>query len=159
MSFSVIDIIFVCLIGLFMIRCYLKGFVSEIFSMAGVVFGVLAALFFYKNAGELIRIKFMPDQKIVPEIIAFAGLLIIVIIIIKLLEKTLVKIIDDISLTNADSVIGIFFGLAEGIALVSLILFLIKIQPFYDASGLLAESFFARLLLPLITGKESAVNV
>lgn len=159
MSFSVIDIIFNCLIGIFMIRCYLKGFVSEIFSMAGIVFAVLAALYLYKNVGELIRNNYMPEQKIVPEILAFAGLLIAVIIIIKILEKMLVSIINNINLSGADSVLGLFFGFAEGIALISLILFLIKIQPFFDTSGLLAESFFARLLLPFITGKEDVINV
>jgi len=53
-SFSIIDIVFVGLIGLFMIRCYLKGFVSELLSMAALVLGLLAAIFFYKNGGAFL---------------------------------------------------------------------------------------------------------
>ncbi|MCL2265358.1 MAG: CvpA family protein [Treponema sp.] len=159
MSFPVIDIVFVSLIGLLMIRCYLKGFVSEILSMAGIVFGVLAALFLYKNAAEFLRANYWHDLKIIPEIISFAAIFIIVLIIVKILEKILTKIIDGISLSNVNGVLGIIFGFAEGVALVSLILFLLRLQPLFDSSVILSESFFARILLPFITGREDALNV
>jgi membrane protein required for colicin V production len=158
-NFSIIDIAFVGLIGLFMIRCYLKGFVSELLSMAAVVLGLLTALFLHKNGGAFLRKQFMPDLNTVPEIAAFVILFIFVFLIVKILEKTLVNIIDEVSLTNADSYLGIIFGLAEGIAVVSLILFLLKIQPLFDSSAMLNDSFFARFLLPLITGKERTLSV
>jgi membrane protein required for colicin V production len=157
--FSIIDIVFVGLIGLFMIRCYLKGFVSELLSMAAVVLGLLAALFFHKNGGAFLRKQFMPDLSIIPEIAAFAILFIFIFIVVKIIEKMLVNIIDEVSLTNADSYLGIIFGLAEGVAVVSLILFLLKIQPLFDSTAMLNDSFFARYLLPLITGKEKIPSV
>lgn len=159
MSFSMIDFVFIGLIGLFMIRCFLKGFISELLSMAAVVFGLLASLFLYKNGGEFLRKVFWPDLKAIPEIIAFIALFVIVFILIKILEKMLTNIIESVSLGSADSYIGIVFGLAEGIAVVSLILFIIKIQPLVNPDGLLSGSFFARLLLPFITGKESMATV
>ena len=159
MNFPVIDIVFTGLIGLLMIRCYLKGFVSEILTMAGIVFGVLSALFLYKIAADILRDRFWPDLQIIPEIISFVSLFVIVLVLVKIIEKILKKIIDDISLTTADSVLGILFGFAEGIALVGLILFLLAIQPFIDTSAILSDSIFARLLLPLITGREVNVNV
>ena len=155
MVFSVIDVAFLGLIGLFMIRCFLKGFVSEFLSLAAIVLGLLTALFLYKNGGAFLRKQFMNDSNILPEIIAFAVLFIVVFIIVKIIEKMLIDIIDQVSLTDADGYIGIAFGLAEGIAVVSLALFLIKIQPLFDPGSILNDSFFARLLLPLITGKES----
>jgi membrane protein required for colicin V production len=154
-----IDIIFVGLIGLFMIRCYLKGFVSELLSMAGIILGLLAALFLYKSGGEFLKKQFMSDFKILPNVTAFIALFIIVFVIVKLLEKMLVDIVDKVSLTNADSYIGIIFGLAEGVVVVSLVLFLLRMQPLFDASEILADSFFARILLPLIVGKESVSGV
>jgi membrane protein required for colicin V production len=157
--FSIIDIVFVGLIGLFMIRCYLKGFVSELLSMAAVALGLLAALFLHKNGGAFLRKQFMPDLTVIPEIIAFAILFILVFIIVKLVERMLINIIDEVSLTNADSYLGLIFGLAEGIAVVSLILFLLRIQPLFDASAMLHDSFFARCLLPLIIGKENIPSV
>jgi len=154
-TFSIIDIVFIALIGLFMIRCYLKGIVSELLSVAGIVLGLLASLFLYKNGGEFLKKQFMPEINIIPDIAAFIIIFIIVFIIVKILEKMLINVIDAVSLTNADSYAGILFGLAEGIAVVSLILFILKVQPIFNMSGLLSDSFFARLLLPFITGKES----
>jgi len=156
---SVLDIVFIILIALFVIRCYLKGFISELLSMAAVVLGLLASLFFYKNGAEFVRARFMPDTKIVPEIIAFVLIFLIVLVIIKFLEAIFKNIIYKIQLGNADRFLGVLFGLAEGIAVISLVLFLLRIQPLFDPSSLLQDSIFARLLLPLITGKENTGGV
>jgi membrane protein required for colicin V production len=153
-SFSVIDYIFLGLMGLFMIRCYLKGFISELLSMAAVVLGLLASLFFYKNGAVFIRAKYLPNMKVIPEILAFIALFIIVFIIVKLFEMLLKGVIEGVKLKGADHFLGIVFGFAEGLAVICLILFLLKIQPLFDPSALLQESFFARLLLPLIVGKN-----
>jgi len=159
-TFSIIDIVFVGLIGLFMIRCYLKGFVSELLSMAAVVLGLLAALFFHRNGGLFLKKQFWHDTNIVIlEVAAFAILFIFVFVIVKIIEKMLINIIDEVSLTNADSYLGIIFGLAEGLAVVSLILFLLRIQPLFDSTAMLNDSIFARYLLPLITGKEKIPSV
>ena len=159
MNLAVIDFIFIALIGLFIIRCFLKGFISEILSMAGIVLGLLASLFFYKNGAEFLRSQFWPELKVIPEIIAFVGLFIIVFFIIKLLEILLKGIINNVKLGGADRALGIVFGLAEGIVVVSLILFLLEIQPLFDPSSIISDSFFASLLLPLITGTEAVSGV
>ena len=153
MTFSFIDFVFIGLIVLLMIRCYIKGFISEVLTMAGFVLGLYASLFFYSNGGEFIRNSFMPGVEIIPEVIAFISLFIIVFIIVKILEKMLKDIIKAVHLGKADSFIGLAFGLAEGIVLVSLILFLLDIQTAFETDSFLANSFFANLLLPLITGK------
>jgi len=71
----------------------------------------------------------------------------------------LVNIINNVSLSGANSFLGLIFGLVEGIVLVSLVLLLLKIQPLFDSSSLLANSFFAKLILPLITVKERVLSV
>jgi membrane protein required for colicin V production len=157
MSITAIDIIFIALIIIFTVRCSLRGFVSELLSMASVVLGLLAALYFYKQGGEFVRVKFMPTLKIIPVIIAFLALFLIVFICIKILESILKDIIEGIRLGRADRFLGIFFGLLEGIIVVSLALFVISIQPLFDPRSLLESSFFANLLLPFITGRGRAV--
>jgi membrane protein required for colicin V production len=159
LNISVIDIIFILLITLFIIRCYLKGFVSELMPMAGVVLGLIAALFFYRRGGEFLRVTFWPEMQTIPEIIAFIALFFIVFLLFKLLELMLREIIEGVSLSGADQFLGVIFGLAEGIAVVSLILFLLRIQPLFDPSSILSDSFFARLLLPLITRSEIMPDV
>jgi len=158
-NISVIDIVFILIITLFVIRCYLKGFVSELLSMAAIILGILASLFFYKNGGEFLRQTFWHDMKIVPEIVAFIALFVIVFILVKLLEMILKGIIEGVRLSGADRFLGLIIGLAEGIAVISLVLFVLRVQPLFDPSSILSDSFFARLLLPLITGSETSISV
>ena len=150
---SAIDIIFLALIGLLMIRCYLKGLISELLSMAAVVLGVLASIFFYKNGAMYLRENFWPElTNPIPEIVSFVALFVIVFFIVKLLEVLLKEVVKGLKLGGANKFLGLIFGFAEGVAVVSLILFLFQlIKPIYDASNLLSESFIAELLLPLIT--------
>jgi membrane protein required for colicin V production len=160
MQFAVIDIIFAGLILLFTLRCALKGFVSELLSMAAVVLGLLAALYFFRKAGNIIRAKFMPEYEIIPRILAFIALFVIVFVLIKILEAMLKSIIEGIRLGSVDHFLGILFGLVEGFIVVSLVLFVLQVQPLFDPKSLLEKSFFAKIFLPLITGKgkEAAPN-
>ncbi|MDR2435675.1 MAG: CvpA family protein [Treponema sp.] len=159
MNFAVIDMVFVALIVIFTLRCALKGFISELMSMASIVLGLLSALYFYKNGGAFVRIKFMPEMKIIPEVIAFIALFLIVFVVIKLLEAMLKEIIEGIRLGSADRFLGILFGFVEGIIVVSLVLFLLSVQPLFESGPLLEKSLFAKVLLPFITGMGSAAGV
>jgi membrane protein required for colicin V production len=138
-----------------MIRCYLKGFLSELLSMAAILFGLLAAIYLYKNGGEFLRNHFWQNVKIFPEVVAFIALFALVFLAVKLLEVVLKDIIYKVSLGGADRFLGIVFGLLEGIAVVSLILFLLRVQPLFDPGAIFAESFFANLLLPLILSPQT----
>jgi len=160
LTFSVLDVVFVSLIGLLMIRAYLKGFVAEILSMAAIVFGFYAAVFFYKNGAAFLRSEFWPDLQAIPEIVSFVALFLIVLIIAKILARMLTNIINSVSLTGANSFLGLVFGFFEGIILVSLIIIALNItKPFIDTSEFLKDSFFARLLSPLIFGRENLLQI
>ena len=159
MIFAVIDIVFIALIVVFTLRCALKGFVGDLMSMASIVLGLLAALYFYKNGGEFVRNKFMPEMKIIPEIIAFIALFLIVFVLIKVLEAMLKEIIEGVRLGSADRFLGILFGFVEGIIVVSLVLFLLSVQPLFESGPILEKSLFAKILLPFITGARSASGV
>jgi membrane protein required for colicin V production len=102
----------------------------------------------------LVRAWFMPEVKIVPEVIAFAALFIIVYIVVKIIEMTLKNIIEGIQLGGLDRLLGAALGIIEGIVVVCLILFLLSIQPFFDSGPVLEKSIFATFLLPLIFGER-----
>jgi membrane protein required for colicin V production len=153
---AVIDIVFIALAIILTIRCALRGFIGELMSMASVALGLLAALFFYKNGGLFIEEKFMPGMKIIPRILAFIALFLIVFVVIKILEGILKDIIERIRLGGADRFLGVIFGLVEGVIVISLVLFVLTIQPLFDPAPVLRNSFFAKILLPLITGRENA---
>jgi membrane protein required for colicin V production len=154
MGIAGIDIVFLVIIALSLLRCATRGFISELLSMAALIFGMLFAIFFFKNAALLIRAWFMPGVKVVPEIIAFVALFIIVYIVVKIIEVTLLNIIQGIQLGGLDHLLGALFGVVEGIVVVCLLLFLISIQPFFDPDTVLEKSVLAKLLMPLIFGEK-----
>lgn len=149
MNIAAIDIIFIVLILILVIRCALRGFIEELMSMASVVLGILGGIFLYRSGAAFIRERFL-DVKILPEILAFIALFLIFFMAVKFLEYLLQDIILRINLGGVDRVLGIFWGIGEGILLICVVLFLLSVQPLVDTAPLLEGSFFARLLLPLV---------
>jgi membrane protein required for colicin V production len=152
MGLTVIDIIFLVIIAIFALRCALRGIVGEIMSIAALVLGILSAIFFFRKTAELIRGKFIPDVKALPEIVAFIAVFIIVFAVIKIFEIILKDIIERIRLGGPDRFLGFFLGIAEGLVIVCLLLFLITVQPFVEPDFLLEGSLFADKLMPYIIG-------
>jgi len=152
MTFAAIDIVFAGVLVLLTLRCSLRGFVSEVFSLGALALGLLTAILFFRAVAVVVRDRFMPDVATVPEIVAFVLLFLLVFIVARLVETILRGIIDGFGLGWLDRLLGTFLGIAEGLAVVCLLLFLIGIQPFFDGNAVLEGSFFARLLMPLIAG-------
>jgi membrane protein required for colicin V production len=147
---EVIDIIFAALILIVLIRAALRGFIEEVMSMASLVLGLGSAFFFHKKGAAFLIERYWPDMKILPEIVAFIVIFLIVFLAVKILEYILNDIAARINLGGVDRLLGAIFGFAEGVVLVSLLLFILTIQPLYDMQLLLEKSFFARLLTPFI---------
>jgi len=159
LTFSIMDIIFLALTGLLMIRCFFKGFLAEIFSMAAVILGLLAALFLHKNGGIFLKERFWPELDLIPKIVAFAAIFLIVYLIVKVVQLILADIIHKIKLAGADRFLGLILGFMEGMIVICFTVFILHIQPLFDAGELLSDSFFGRFLLPLIAEKESVTSV
>jgi membrane protein required for colicin V production len=146
-----IDIIFTVFIMLFAVRGALRGFLDELLSIASLILGFLGALFFYKKGADLIRTKLPEDIRLLPEMLAFGAVFCIIFVGVKALELLVKDILLRIRLTGVDRVLGVFFGLIEGLVLVTLMLFLLNIQPFFDTLSIFNESIFVELLMPVIT--------
>jgi membrane protein required for colicin V production len=154
MGFAVVDFVFAGVIVLFVLRCAVRGFVSEIMSLAALACGLLAAIFFFRTAADFVRERFMPDVPTIPEIVAFAALFLMVFIVARILESILKGIVKGIGLDGLDRFLGVILGFAEGILVVCILLFLLSVQPLFDADDILRGSFFAKLLLPFILGRS-----
>jgi len=157
MNMAGLDVVFMVIIAISALRCAARGFISEILSMAALIFGLLVSLLLFRQGAVLVRAWFMPDIKVVPEIIAFIAFFLIVYITVKIIEMTLKSIIEGIRLGSLDHLLGFLFGFVEGLIIVCLLLFLITIQPFFNADSMLEDSFLARMLLPIITGDKSEI--
>ena len=147
----VIDIIFFLLVALMIIHGYVKGFIGELFSWAPIVLAVYVAFFLCPQGAAFIRSHTMQNVRLVPEILAFIAIFLIIMIFVKILEHILKDVVIGAKLGAVDKLLGAIFGLAEGIALTALILFVFNVQPLFDASKVIGESIFAEYLLPIIT--------
>jgi membrane protein required for colicin V production len=146
---AIIDIVFLVLTVIFIIRCGLRGLIKEVMSMAAVALGLFAAVSFYRPGAAFVRTKILADVAALPELIAFVSILAIVFFAIKILEHIIHDIIARINVGGLDHALGLAFGVLEGLIVVRLIIFALDIQPLFDAESLLEHSIFARVLDPL----------
>jgi membrane protein required for colicin V production len=149
-SLAVIDIVFLVLVCLLVLRGGIRGFIREFLSWPTLALGTLAAVFFYKNGALFLERRFFPGMKVLPEILAFIGIFVIIFLAFKILEKILRDIVEGINLGGVDRALGAVFGFLEGAALIVFVLFVLVIQPLFDPSAVLGSSVFADLLLPRI---------
>ena len=150
-NLSVIDYVFIALIILMVLHGFFKGFVEEIFSWATIILALWMGVLFYAAGGAFIRTKIMENVRVVPEVLAFVAIFIIVTAVLKLLKRLLKDVIEGARLQSLDRILGAVFGVIEGLAITTLILFVFRVQPLFDASNLMGDSVFAEFLLPLTT--------
>jgi membrane protein required for colicin V production len=89
------------------------------------------------------------DTAVLPEFLAFGIIFLSVFIAAKLVERIVKDIIERLHLAALDRALGLLFGLAKSLAVITLVLFVLSSQPLFDPSPLLGHSLFARFLLPL----------
>ena len=147
-NLPVIDLVFIALIILMVVHGYVKGFVEELFSWATIVLAIWMAVLFYSAGGAFIRTKIMADVRVVPEVLAFVAIFVIVTSVLKLLERLLKDVIQGANLGALNKVLGAVFGVIEGLAVTTLIIFVLRVQPLFDASNIIGESVFAEILIP-----------
>ena len=157
MSIAGIDAVFIIIVAVSSLRCAVRGFISEFLSMAALILGIILAILFYRGGAILIRGRFIPHTKVLPEVIAFIVIFIVVYLVIKIVELTLKNIIEGIQLGSLDHLLGFILGFVEGLVVVCLFLFIIHIQPFFDSRRILDNSIIAGIFLPFIVGEKKEI--
>lgn len=148
MSISPLDIVFFVIIAVASIRCVIRGFVEELFTFISVFGSILAAILLHRPLALLINSVI--DESVWNPFIAFLLIFLLVYLIAKLIEKVLHNLIDNVELEKLDQSLGLFIGIIEGLFIVVAIVFILKIQNFYDAETLIQESFFGRIITSIL---------
>jgi len=143
-----IDIVFAIITAFMLLRGLLRGALAELFSVGAIIGGIVAAVVFSARAG--IEIEERLGYSGWGHIIAFCGLFLVTYVVMKLTEKILRKFVESINLQNLDKALGFFLGLVEGIALVAVIIFILRLQPVFDMESTLAGSLCVRIVNPLV---------
>ena len=140
MAFTVIDYIFVFVIILFAILGVVKGFIDNVFGKLSWILGILGAFFFYDTVARNVLSGI--SNHIAANILAFIIIFVIVFLIIKMIQVIIGRMFELPVLNSLDRALGFFFGVVEGLAVVTLIIFLLCNQPFFNIDNLFDNSFF-----------------
>ena len=146
-----IDYFFLLITAACVIICTIKGFVDSFFDKAAPVISVIAAVLFYRNFMVFLA-KFIKNP-LLCTVATFLSVFIIVFIIIKILQKAIGQIFENKILGPVNRMLGFAFGVVEALAIISLILFLISVQPFFDGSTLLENSIFFKIFRTILGEK------
>ena len=147
MNLNPLDIIFLILMVVFVIRGLLRGFVVEFSSVAAIFLSILIAVLFSGLAAQLLD-KFL-EPSFWNQVIAFLALFMLTYLLVKLFEAGLKNLVSHAKLENLDRALGLFLGLIEGLLVVFILLFVLYVQPLFPVADVIAESFFGELLSPL----------
>ncbi|MCX7788191.1 MAG: CvpA family protein [Spirochaetes bacterium] len=147
MKWNTLDVIFGILLLFFSLRGMLRGFVGEVFSVGAVALGLGAGYFFGPHFAQVVAQTFhLPGWG---HVVSFLGVFLLVYVLLKILERLFRGFIETLHLQNLDKALGLFLGIGEGLILILLALWGLRVQPVFDAKSLLEGSWVARVLLPL----------
>ncbi len=145
-SFSNFDIFLLVVILFFIVRCTIKGFVDEFFSKTAVIGGGIAAVLFFRSLSPFV--EKVTDANPLSGIISFLLIFIAVYFVIKIIQRIVNRAFENESMRNFDRALGFFLGVGEGLLFCAVIIVVLTLQPFFDVSFLLSDSFFAAVFKP-----------
>ena len=156
MTFTVVDWIFSAIILVFAISGVIKGFIDNVFGKIAFVAGILLAYLFYKDIAE----KLLKDVKVAyaANIIAFLLIFVVTFLVIKIVQMIVAKVFEWSILKSLDRTLGFIFGIVEGGAVVSLIIFLLIAQPFFSIQTIFEGSFFVNLVTSLFNSTKEELG-
>ena len=120
---SALDIIILLFLFFWAIRGFLKGFASEIVSLATWVSSVYLSIKYFHIPSELINNYVLSDQ--VSSILTIITIFVITFIVAAILGFIFSKIINIVGLYNYNKVLGLIFGSLKGFVFLTFLVFLI----------------------------------
>lgn len=147
-AISVADGIFLVLLAIAAIRGAARGFTKETLTAGAVICGLFGAIVFSKLIVSILERYLSPSAWNI--VFSFLGIFIVIYLVFKLSEGILLRAIDKVRLVNLDRALGLLFGLIEGVVIIVLFLFIMRIQPFFSSEQLLEESVVIDIISPLL---------
>ena len=144
------DLLFLLVALFFVIKGFIRGFISEFMSMAALILGLVAALMFQGQVAALL--KDMVKSDTFRPLVAFFILFIGTYIVVKLLEMMLHNAIEAIKMNSLDRLLGILWGLLETSVIVLIVVFLIYRFKFKAGMSFLDESVVAKYARSFLDG-------
>jgi membrane protein required for colicin V production len=111
-AISIVDLIYIVITILSLIKCYKKGFVLSVLSMAKWLLAYVLTLLIFPRIKPLL--KDIIDNEYVLDIGLGISIFIVVIFLVLMVNKGLSKAINYTGIGSLDTVFGFFFGFIRG---------------------------------------------
>jgi membrane protein required for colicin V production len=155
-----VDIVIPGIIAISALLSLMRGFVREALSLVGWLVAFWVALTFAQSLAELFLSGIsLPSLRIV---VAFAILFVITLVLTALVNRLAGQLVRRTGLTGTDRMIGMVFGVARGVVLVSVLVFLaghtaLAQDPWWQASAMIGvfqelALWLRETVVPDITG-------
>lgn len=142
---NALDFAIIGVIALSAVFAFARGFVREALSIVAWVGAALITLYGFAYAyGAIIRFVTTP---LLADLIAGAGLFVVSLIVLTILTGSVARFVNSSALSPIDRTLGLIFGLARGLVLVSLAYLVVDISlPANDRPGWIKEAKSERFL-------------
>lgn len=142
---NALDFAIIGVIALSAVFAFARGFVRETLSIVAWVGAALITLYGFAYAyGAIIRFVTTP---LLADLIAGAGLFVVSLIVLTILTGFVARFVSSSALSPIDRTLGLIFGLARGLVLVSLAYLVVDISlPQNDRPGWIKEAKSERFL-------------
>jgi len=125
---NVVDIAILVVLAGFLVKGLIRGLVKEICSLLGLLAGAVLASCFHGPLAELLTESLRVPPSVATAV-AFLALFLTTLLFFVLLGHLLSRFVKLIFLGGLNRVAGGFFGLAQGVVLLALILFALSLRP------------------------------
>lgn len=145
---AIIDIVIILSLVFFLIKGFQQGLIRQTMALVGLILGLKLASDEYQFVATFIKTEFAVSDT-AANIIGFAVILIIVMLVVNLIGWILRSLTKVLFLSFLDRIIGAILGLVKGGIIVYLVLLLISKVPYGLVANQLDKSFLAKDLLSL----------
>ncbi|MEJ2664820.1 MAG: CvpA family protein [Spirochaetia bacterium] len=156
---SILDIVFLLILLILIIRGGFRGFVTEISLMAAPILGILCAVLFSNMLSDVTAMLTGAKDSIWNHIIAFLIIFLLVYLLVYLIQGFFLNLIGRLNLENLDRALGVILGLVEGVLVVAILLIIAHWLPWEGLQQLLQHSIFNIIFTPFLPSMPDIFNL
>lgn len=147
-NLNTLDIVFFIIIVFFALIALAKGFIRELFGKVCVIGSVAMCIFF---APKLVMLIMGTVKNVIlANVLGYLLIFVASFLALKIIQMLFEQVADCDIMVSLNMTLGFVLGAVEGLVVVMLVIFLLKVQPIFDATAITKDSFFCRNISPKV---------